>query len=71
MYERKDEAREKLLNMHEYNKQKESEIFETESRLKQLKKDYEPYKAQENMNLQLAVLPKLSEHLRIAQLCKV
>lgn len=29
LYDRKDEAREKFLNMHEYNKRKESEISET------------------------------------------
>ena len=70
LYDRKDEAREKFLNMHEYNKQKENEISETESRLEQLKQDYEPYKAQEDMNLFFGVFPKLSEHLRIVQLCK-
>lgn len=56
--------------MDEYNKQKESEISETESRLEQLKQDYEPYKAQEDLNLLLGLYPKLSENLRIAQLCK-
>ena len=40
------------------------------SRLAQLKQDYGPYKAQDDVNLLLAVLPKLSEYLRIAQLCK-
>lgn len=70
LYDRKDEAREKFLNMHEFNKQKESEISETESRLEQLKQDYEPYKAQEDLNLLLGLYPKLSENLRIAQLCK-
>lgn len=70
LYDRKDEAREKFLNMHEYNRQKESEISETESRLAQLKQDYEPYKAQEDINLFFGVFPKLSEHFRIIQLCK-
>lgn len=70
LYDRKDEAREKFLNVDEYNKQKESEISETESRLEQLKKDYEPYRAQEDMNLFFGVFPKLSEHLRIVQLSK-
>ena len=70
LYDRKDEARVKFLNMHEYNKQKESEISETKSRLEQLKKDYEPYKAQEDMVLFFGVFPKLSEHLRTVQLCK-
>ncbi|GAE86145.1 MobV family relaxase [Bacteroides reticulotermitis] len=70
MYDRKDEAREKFLNMHEYNKQKETEISVTESRLEQLRQDYEPYRAQEDMDLFFGVFPKLSEHLRIVQLCK-
>lgn len=70
LYDRKDEARERYLNMDEYNKQKENEISETESRLEQLKKDYEPYKAQEDLNLLIGLYPKLSENLRIAQLCK-
>ena len=70
LYDRKDEAREKFLNMHEYNKQKESEISETESRLAQLKQKYEPYKAQEDMNLFFGVFPQLGEHLRTVQLCK-
>jgi hypothetical protein len=70
LYDRKDEAREKFLNMHEYNKQKESEISVTESRLAQLKQEYEPYKAQEDMNLFFGVFPKLNEHLRTVQLCK-
>ncbi len=70
LYDRKDEAREKFLNMHEYNKQKENEISETESRLDQLKQDYEPYKAQEDMNLFFSVFTQLSEHFRTVQLCK-
>jgi len=37
--------------MHEYNKQKENEISITESQLEQLRQDYEPYKAQEDMDL--------------------
>ena len=70
LYDRKDEAREKFLNMHEYNKQKENEISETESRLAQLKRDYEPYKAQEDMDLFFGVFPRLNERLRTVQLCK-
>jgi hypothetical protein len=70
LYDRKDEAREKFLNMHEYNKQKENEISETKFRLEQLKQDYEPYKAQEDLNLLIGLFPKLSENLRIAKLCK-
>lgn len=70
LYDRKDEARDKFLNMHEYNKRKEYEISETESHLQQLKQEYEPYRAQEDINLLSAVFPKLGENLRIVQLCK-
>ncbi|MFT4222344.1 MobV family relaxase [Dysgonomonas sp.] len=70
MYDRKDEARGKFLDMHEYNQQKEQEIAVTEARLEQLKQDYEPYKAQEDLNLLFEVFPMLSERLRITQLCK-
>ena len=70
MYDRKDEAREKFLNMHEYTQQKETEISELEASIEQLKQDYEPYKAQDDINLLLSVFPHLTERLRIAQLCK-
>jgi archaellum component FlaC len=70
MYDRKDEAREKFLNMHEYTQQKETEISNLETRIKQLKQDYEPYKAQDDINLLFSVFPHLNECLRIAQLCK-
>lgn len=50
LFDRKDEAREKFLNMHDYTQNKEKEIIEMESRLQQLKRDYEPYKAQEEVN---------------------
>lgn len=45
LYDRKDEAREKFLNIHEYTQQKETEISNLETRIEQLKQDYEPYKA--------------------------
>jgi len=70
MYDRKDEAREKFLDMDNYVRQKEKELAETKARLEQLRQEYEPYKAQEDINLMVAVFPKLSENLRIVQLCK-
>lgn len=70
MYDRKDEAREKFLNMHEYTRQKEQEATAVEARLEQLKQNYEPYKAQEDINLLFEIFPQLNERLRIAQLCK-
>lgn len=68
MYDRKDEAREKFLDMDNYVRQKEKELAETKARLEQLKQQYEPYKAQEDINLLVAVFPKLSENLRMTQL---
>lgn len=70
MYDRKDEAREKFLNMHEYTQQKETEISDLENRIEQLKQDYEPYKAQDDMNLLFSLFPQLTENMRMAQLCK-
>ena len=70
LYDRKDEAREKFLNMHEYTQQKETEISDLQTHIEKLKQDYEPYKAQDDINLLFSVFPHLSERLRIAQLCK-
>jgi len=69
IYDRKDEAREKFLNMLEYTQQKEQEITATEVRLEQLKQKYESYKVQEDLNLLFEIFLMLSERLRIAQLC--
>ena len=70
MYDRKDEAREKFLNLHEHTQQKEQEATAIETRLEELKRDYEPYKAQDDLNLLVEVFPNLKERLRITQLCK-
>jgi uncharacterized protein (DUF3084 family) len=51
LYDRKDEARDKFLNVDEYARKREKEIAEMETHLNQLKQEYEPYKAQEDMNL--------------------
>ena len=70
LYDRKDEAKEKFLNMDEYARRREKELADMETRLQQLKQDYEPYKAQEDISLLLSLFPKLSGYLPIAQLCK-
>jgi len=70
MYDRKDEAREKFLNLHEHTQQKEQEATAIETRLEELKRDYEPYKAQEDLSLFFEVFPNLKERLRITQFCK-
>ena len=70
LYDRKDEAREKFLDMDEYVRKKEKELAETKARLQQLKHEGEPYQVREDLNLLLSIFPSLGERLRIAQLCK-
>lgn len=70
MYDRKDEAREKFLYLHEHTQQKEQEVTAFETRLEELKHDYEPYKAQEDLNFIYKLFPALKEQLRIGQLCE-
>ena len=70
MYDRKDEAREKFLNLYEYTQRKETEISELETRIKQLKQDYEPYKAQDDMNAINKYFPMMNEQMRIVGLCE-
>ena len=70
MYDRKDEAREKFLNMDNYVKQKEKEVADMEIRLNQFRQDYEPYKAQDELNTLLEVFPQIDESLRMTQLCR-
>jgi len=70
LYDRKDEAREKFLNMDKYLHQKEQEVAVVESKLQKVKQDYEPYKAQEELNLIHKFFPIMKEQLRIADLCQ-
>lgn len=65
MYDRKDEAREKFLNMYEYTQQKEAEVSKLEARIEQLKQDYEPYKAQDELNAINKYFPMMNEQMRI------
>lgn len=70
MYDRKDEVQEKYLSMHQHTQQKEQEISNLETHMKQLKQDYEPYKAQDEINFIYKLFPALKEELRIGQLCE-
>ncbi|GHV51651.1 mobilization protein BmpH [Bacteroidia bacterium] len=70
LYDRKDEAREKFLAMDSHVRQKDRELTCIEAKLQKAKREYEPYKAQDDINLLFSVFPHLSERLRIAQLCK-
>jgi len=70
LYDRKDEAREKFLDMDNYVRQKEKELAEMKIQIEQLKQNYEPYKAQDDINLLVSIFPKLSENLQLAQFCR-
>ena len=70
LYDRKGEAREKFFDMDKYVRQKEKEVADMQTRLNQLKQDYEPYKAQDDLNTLLDVFPQVAESLLITRLCK-
>ena len=70
LYDRKDEAREKFLDMHEYVEKREKELKTMETRLQQLRQDYEPYKAQEELNIIEKYFPMIKEQMRIVGLCE-
>jgi hypothetical protein len=70
MYERKDEAQNKFLKMDEHFRQKEQELAIIDSKLQKAKQDYEPHKAQEELNLIHDLFPMMKEQLRIVELCR-
>ena len=70
LYDRKDEAREKFLEMDKYIKNKDKELADIENKLKTAKQDYEPYKAQDELNLIHELFPMMKEQLRIADFCR-
>ncbi|MDR2913283.1 MAG: plasmid recombination protein [Tannerella sp.] len=70
LYDRKDEARDKFLNMDRHVRDKQEELATIEIRLQKAKQEYEPYQAQEELNLIHNLFPMMKEQLRIADLCK-
>lgn len=70
MYDRKDEARDKFLAMDEHIKQKDKELKDIDSQLQTARQKYEPYTAQEELNLIHSIFPMMKEQLRIAELCR-
>jgi hypothetical protein len=70
MYDKKDEAQEKFLAMDEHIRQKNKELATIETKLKTAQQDYEPYKAQEELNLIHELFPMMKENLRMAELCR-
>ncbi|MDH6309011.1 hypothetical protein M2451_001531 [Dysgonomonas sp. PFB1-18] len=70
MYEHRDRAKDEFLSIDEQIRLKERDKALLESKLEQLKQDYEPYKAQDELNRIHELLPIVKEQLRIADLCK-
>ncbi|KAA6318263.1 Plasmid recombination enzyme [termite gut metagenome] len=70
VYDLKDEARDKFLAMDEYVRRKDNELTTIETKLQKAKQDYEPYRAQEELNLIHELFPMMKEQLRIADLCQ-
>jgi ribosomal protein S4 len=69
LYDQKDEARDKFLNMNWHVRDKQEELATVEIRLQQAKQEYESYQAQEELNLIHNLFPMMEEQLRIADLC--
>ena len=70
LYDRKDEAREKFLDIDRHVRDKKEELTIVETKLQKAQQDYEPYKAQEELNLMLELFPMMKEQLRVAGLCR-
>jgi hypothetical protein len=66
----KDEARDKFLAMDEYVRRKDNELSIIETKLQKARQEYEPYRAQEELNLIHELFPMMKEQLRIADLCQ-
>jgi predicted nuclease with TOPRIM domain len=70
LYDQKDEVRDKFLAMDEHVQQKNKELSAIETKLQKAKRDYEPSKSQEELNLIHELFPMMREQLRIADLCQ-
>ncbi|MDR1373191.1 MAG: plasmid recombination protein [Dysgonamonadaceae bacterium] len=70
LYDRKDEAREKFLDIDKHVRNKKEELVTVEAKLQKAKQDYKPYKAQEELNLIHDLFPMMKEQLRIADFCR-
>jgi hypothetical protein len=70
LYDRKDEARDKFLDMDKHVRDKKEELATIEAKLQKVQQAYEPYKAQEELNRIHELFPMVKEQLRIAELCR-
>jgi hypothetical protein len=70
MYDRKDEAREKFLDMDKCVQDKIGELATVEAKLQKARQEYKPYQAQDELNLIHELFPMMKEQLRIADFCR-
>jgi hypothetical protein len=70
LYDRKDEARDKFLDMDRHLWNKKEELGAVEVKLQKAKQEYEPYQAQERLNLIHDLFPMMKEQLKIVDLCR-
>jgi hypothetical protein len=70
MYDRKDEARGKFLDMDRRVQNKIEELATVETKLQKARQEYKPYQAQEDLNLIYELFPMMEEQFRIADFCK-
>ena len=70
MYEYRDRAKDEFLSIDQQIRLKEKAKVALESKIEQLKQNYEPYKAQDEVNQIHELFPMIKEQLRIANLCK-
>lgn len=69
LYDRKDEAWEKFLNMDEYVRRKEKELEEVETKLEQAKHELDSNNVRADFNLMRELFPKLDELMKQAKFC--
>lgn len=69
LYDRKDEARDKFLNMDEYVRRKEKELSAVETKLEEAKHELDPNNVRADFNLIRELFPKLDEMLKLAKHC--
>jgi hypothetical protein len=70
LYDRKNDVQERFLDMYRHLHEKEREINTIENKLLKAKQDYEPYKAQEELNFIYDLFPMMKEYVRIADPCQ-
>lgn len=70
MYEHRDKAKGEFLSIDQQIRLKEKDKALLEQKIELLRQNYEPYKAQDELNQIYELFPLITEQLRIANLCK-